>query len=213
MLTGDPRLDSDSSSVKKLVLHRQGPYRERRDRSIRCPRAASWAAAADRGRHGRLGVLCDGDREETVLSAPLVRRPKTQRLPPQAPLPQAARVERTFRLASRLSVQLVRSSAAAGSKTATESVNDVRSGWMIGSSRSSKSAWAGAAVTADPVAIAAAARNTPAPAPTPTSRRRPALAFRACFLPSRPAIRFPRGVCIGQLRAQLAEPVLLSGFA
>jgi hypothetical protein len=41
-----------------------------------------------------------------------------------------------FRLARKLSVQLVRSSAAAGSKAASESVSDVRIGWMIGSRRS-----------------------------------------------------------------------------
>jgi hypothetical protein len=45
-----------------------------------------------------------------------------------------------FRLARKLSVQLVRSSAAAGSKAPIESVSEVRIGWMIGSSSSSKSA-------------------------------------------------------------------------
>ena len=89
-----------------------------------------------------------------------------------------------LRLASKLSVQLVRSSAAAGSKAPIESVSEVRIGWMIGSIRASKSAFAGAAVTVEPVAIAAAAKNTPALAPMPTSSRRPALALRACFLPS-----------------------------
>jgi hypothetical protein len=83
-----------------------------------------------------------------------------------------------FKLASRLSVQLVRSSAAAGSKTAIESVSDVRNGWRIGSRRSSKSAFAGAA---EPAAMAVAATNAPALSPTPDNRRRRVLP--ACSLP------------------------------
>ena len=99
-----------------------------------------------------------------------------------------------FRLLSRLSVQLVTSTAAAGSNPASESVSDVRIGWMIGSRRSSKSAFAGAAVTADPVAIAAAARNAPTAPPMTTTRRRRTLALRDWLfplMPSRPAIRLP----------------------
>ena len=117
---------------------------------------------------------------------------------------------------SRLSVQLVRSSAAAGSKPASESVSEVRSGWMIGSSRSSKSAFAGAAVTAEPVAIAAAARNAPTAPPMMTTRRRRTLALRDWCSPW--CRRDQSFGCLPgawvELRnlANLNDPVFLSGF-